>query len=148
MESSIGRKGERAMIKEFKEFIMRGNVVDLAVGVVMGAAFSAIVTALVEHVITPIIIALTGNARVEELYIQVGQAHIKYGEFLQAVMDFLLIALVLFLAIKTFNRLVNKRKKEEEETIAAPTAEQYLAEIRDLLAEQNHAEQSSPNKNK
>ncbi|WP_067838924.1 large conductance mechanosensitive channel protein MscL [Amphibacillus sediminis] len=135
------------MIKEFKEFIMRGNVVDLAVGVVMGAAFSAIVTALVEHVITPSIIALTGNARVEELYIQVGQAQIKYGEFLQAVMDFLLIALVLFLAIKAMNRLAQKRKKDEQETVEALTAEQYLAEIRDLLAAQNSAEQSSPNKN-
>ncbi|SEO02911.1 large conductance mechanosensitive channel [Amphibacillus marinus] len=123
------------MIKEFKAFIMRGNVIDLAVGLVMGAAFTAIVSALVENVITPIIVALTGKAEVSQLAFQLGSARIAYGFFLQAIIDFLLVALVLFLTIKGINKLARKKKEEEPEP-AAPTAEQYLAEIRDLLAEQ------------
>lgn len=122
------------MIKEFKEFIMRGNVIELAVGIVMGAAFTAIVTALVEHIITPIIAAVTGNADVSGLAIQIGTAELTYGYFLQAVIDFLLIALVLFLMIKFINKL--SRQKVEEEEVEAPTAESYLEEIRDLLAQQ------------
>ncbi|GAB2498415.1 large-conductance mechanosensitive channel protein MscL [Alkalibacterium psychrotolerans] len=125
------------MIKEFKAFIMRGNVMELAVGIVLGAAFTAIVTALVEHVITPIIAALTGNASVDFLTIQIGEAQIAYGLFLQAVIDFLLIALVLFMMIKVINGLSRKREEEQDVEVEAPTMEQYLEEIRDLLAEQN-----------
>lgn len=128
------------MIEEFKAFIMRGNVLDLAVGVVMGAAFTAIVTALVEHVITPIIVAITGNADVSALTIKLGATQIEYGYFLQAIIDFLLISLILFLAIKLINKLM--RKQDEVEPVPepeSPTAEQYLAEIRDLLAAQNKA---------
>lgn len=125
------------MIKEFKAFIMRGNVMELAVGLVLGAAFTAIVTALVEHVITPIIAALTGNASVDFLMIQIGEAQIAYGLFLQAVIDFLLIALVLFMMIKVINGLSRKREEEQDVEVEAPTMEQYLEEIRDLLAEQN-----------
>lgn len=127
------------MIKEFKEFIMRGNVLDLAVGVVMGAAFTAIVTALVEHIITPIIVAVTGNANVSALTFQIGEAKIEYGFFIQAIIDFLLIALILFLVIKGINKFAHKQEEAEPEP-EAPTAEQYLAEIRDLLAVQNGAE--------
>lgn len=116
---------------------MRGNVIELAVGIVLGAAFTAIVTALVEHVITPIIAALTGNASVDFLTIQIGEAQIAYGLFLQAVIDFLLIALVLFLMIKFISRLSRKREEEQEVEVEAPTMENYLEEIRDLLAEQN-----------
>lgn len=125
------------MIKEFKAFIMRGNVMELAVGLVLGAAFTAIVTALVEHVITPIIAALTGNASVDFLTIQIGEAQIAYGLFLQAVIDFLLIALVLFMMIKVINGLSRKREEEQDVEVEAPTMEHYLEEIRDLLAEQN-----------
>lgn len=125
------------MIKEFKAFIMRGNVMELAVGLVLGAAFTAIVTALVEHVITPIIAALTGNASVDFLMIQIGEAQIAYGLFLQAVIDFLLIALVLFMMIKVINGLSRKREEEQDVEVEAPTMEHYLEEIRDLLAEQN-----------
>ncbi|WP_440897714.1 large-conductance mechanosensitive channel protein MscL [Amphibacillus sp. Q70] len=133
------------MIKEFKEFIMRGNVLDLAVGVVMGAAFTAIVTALVEHIITPVIVAITGNANVSALTIQIGEAKIEYGFFIQAIIDFLLIALILFLVIKGINKLAHKKEEPEPEP-EAPTAEQYLAEIRDLLAAQQGVETNhSPN---
>lgn len=110
---------------------------ELAVGLVLGAAFTAIVTALVEHVITPIIAALTGNASVDFLMIQIGEAQIAYGLFLQAVIDFLLIALVLFMMIKVINGLSRKREEEQDVEVEAPTMEQYLEEIRDLLAEQN-----------
>lgn len=123
------------MIKEFRTFLMRGNVIELAVGIVMGAAFTAIVTALVEHVITPIIAAVTGNASIDQLTFQIGTAEIGYGEFLQAVIDFLLIALVLFVIIKVINNLSRKPEETEEVEVEAPSVENYLEEIRDLLAE-------------
>lgn len=122
------------MIKEFKEFIMRGNVIELAVGIVMGTAFTAIVTALVEHIITPIIVAVSGNANVSDLSVQVGTATLTYGAFLQAVIDFLIIALVLFVIIKALNTFFRKKENEPEVEVEAPTVEQYLEEIRDLLA--------------
>ncbi|GEN50034.1 large conductance mechanosensitive channel protein MscL [Alkalibacterium pelagium] len=123
------------MIKEFRTFLMRGNVIELAVGIVMGAAFTAIVTALVEHVITPIIAAVTGNASIDQLTFQIGTAQIGYGEFLQAVIDFVLIALVLFVIIKVINNLSRKPEEAEEVEVEAPSVESYLEEIRDLLAE-------------
>lgn len=131
------------MIKEFKAFIMRGNVIELAVGIVLGAAFTAIVTALVEHVITPIIAALTGNASVDFLTFQIGEAQIAYGLFLQAVIDFVLIALVLFIMIKVISGVSRKREEEEEVEIEAPATEQYLKEIRDLLAKQHTSSDES-----
>lgn len=127
------------MWKEFKEFIMRGNVMDLAVAVVIGGAFTAIVTALVEHIITPIIAAVTGNATINQWVVNIGPAELGIGAFIQAVIDFLLIALVIFLMIKIINAIGERFKKDEPEEIEieAPTAEHYLEEIRDLLAAQN-----------
>ncbi len=128
------------MWKEFKEFILRGNVIDLAIGLVMGSAFTAIVNALVESIIMPFIAGLSGNTSVAEMAVTFNGSEILYGVFLQAIIDFLLIALVLFFVIKGLNSLSNLRKKEEleeEVDIAVPTAEDYLAEIRDLLKEQN-----------
>lgn len=127
------------MIKEFKEFIMRGNVIDLAVGVIIGAAFSAIVNSLVTDIISPIIVALTQKASVEELTAQVGTATLHYGIFLQSIIDFLIIALVLFLIIKTANTFRRKNPETDQTEVQTeiPVAEQYLKEIRDLLASQN-----------
>ncbi|MDZ7836038.1 MAG: large-conductance mechanosensitive channel protein MscL [Alkalibacterium sp.] len=125
------------MFKEFKTFIMRGNVLELAVGLVMGAAFTAIVNSFVANIITPIIAALSGKASVEELSVQVGEATLTYGLFLQAVIDFLIIAFVLFLMIKLINQLIRKKEAEPEPEVKAPTVESYLEEIRDLLAEQS-----------
>lgn len=130
------------MWKEFKDFIMRGNVVELAVGLVMGSAFTAIVNALVDSIIMPFIAGLTGNASVEELAISFNGSPIHYGVFLQAVIDFLLIAVVLFFAIKALNTLAAARKdeaetKEKDEDI--PSSEDYLKEIRDLLAEERNS---------
>jgi len=122
------------MWKEFKEFIMRGNVVELAVGLIMGSAFTAIVNALVDSIIMPFIAGLSGNASVEGLVVSFNGADIAYGVFLQAIIDFLLIAFVLFLAIKGINTLSERLKhEEEEEEELEPTAEEYLKEIRDLL---------------
>lgn len=130
------------MIEEFKEFIMRGNVIDLAVGLVMGSAFTAIVNALVESIIMPLIAGFSGNADVSDMAMSFNGSPIQYGEFLQAIIDFLLIALVLFFVIKAINSLAEIRNKvevEEEVEVDAPAVEDYLAEIRDLLAAQEAA---------
>lgn len=117
---------------EFKEFITRGNVLDLAVGVIIGSAFTAIVDSLVEDLITPIILAITGQVDLSDLALPIGTTILLIGNFLQAIVNFLLIALVLFFIIKFFNRLKRKKpEKKVEEKI--PATEQYLQEIRDLL---------------
>lgn len=126
------------ILEEFKDFIMRGNVVELAVGLVMGSAFTAIVSALVDSMIMPIIAGLSGNASVEGLAFSFNGSAIQYGMFLQAIIDFLLIAAVLFFAIKGLNTLAAQRKDQEEEKEEEdiPSSEDYLREIRDLLAEE------------
>lgn len=122
------------MIKEFKEFIMRGNVLDLAVGVIIGAAFSAIVNSLVEDLISPIIVSLTSQAAIEDLSVKIGTATLQYGSFIQAIIDFLIIALVLFLIIKAANKFKRQNPEMDVEEVEIPAAEQYLKDIRDLLA--------------
>ena len=125
------------MIKEFKEFIMRGNVLDLAVGVIIGAAFSAIVNSLVSDIITPLIVSLTSQAAIGDLAIQIGSATLTYGNFIQAILDFLIIAFVLYMIIKSANKFGRKHPEADVDEVEAPTAEEYLREIRDLLATQN-----------
>lgn len=127
------------MLKEFKDFILRGNVIELAVGLVMGSAFTAIVNALVDSIIMPFIAGLSGNASVAEMATVFNGSPIVYGAFLQAIIDFLLIAIVLFLAIKALNTMAARVKREEEveeEEKDIPSSEDYLREIRDLLAAQ------------
>ncbi len=122
------------MIKEFKDFIMRGNVMDLAVAVIIGAAFTAIVNSLVNDIIMPIIGAIIGGVDFTSLAITVGNATIAYGNFIQAIISFLLIALVLFLLIRAMNKM--SRKKEVAPPPPGPTTEEkLLTEIRDLLRE-------------
>ena len=106
-------------VKEFKEFIMRGNVMDMAVGVVVGGAFSAIVTSLVDDVIGPVIGMICGGIDFSHLAITVGSAQLMIGNFIQAIINFLIIALCLFSVIKAVNAANKKFKKPEEE--AAPT---------------------------
>lgn len=120
------------MLKEFKTFIMKGNVVDLAIAVILGAAFGAIITSLVNDILTPLLLTpameAAGVANISELTWGV----VKYGNFLAAVIKFLLIAWILFLIVKAFNAA----KKKEEEAAPAPTGptqEELLTEIRDLL---------------
>jgi large conductance mechanosensitive channel len=121
------------MIKEFKEFAMKGNVIDLAVGVVIGGAFGKIVSALVDNIIMPFVGILLQGHNVAAASVKVGNAELKYGAFCQAVIDFIIIAFVLFLAIKA----INSMKKKEEAAPSAPPApsaeEKLLTEIRDLL---------------
>ena len=129
------------MWKEFKEFILRGNVVELAVGLAMGTAFTAIVNSLVNDIIMPFVAGLVGRASVEDLSYTFNNSPILYGAFLQAIINFLLIAIVLFLLIKGLNTMAARFKheeKEEEEDSDIPSSEDYLREIRDLLAEQKN----------
>lgn len=124
------------MIKEFKEFVMRGSVLDLAIGVIIGAAFSAIVNSLVADIITPLIVSLTSQAAIGDLAIQIGAATLTYGNFIQAIIDFLIIAFVLFIIIKSANKFKRKNPEMDIEEVEVPTTEAYLREIRDLLANQ------------
>ena len=119
------------MISEFKDFIAKGNVMDLAVGVIIGAAFSAIVTSLVADVITPALLnpALKA-AQVEDLAGLKTDGGILYGKFLAAVIAFLIIAFVIFLLVKSLNKM---KKPEEAPAPAGPTQEELLTQIRDLL---------------
>ena len=121
------------MLKEFKEFLNRGSVIDLAVAVIIGGAFGAIVKSLVDDIVMPLIGVLMGGINFTALTIEVGDAIITYGNFLQAVINFVVIAFVIFLIIRSYNNM----QKQEEAAPAAPPApsaeEALLTEIRDLL---------------
>ena len=118
------------MLKEFKEFAMKGNIVDLAVAVIIGGAFGKIVTALTQTIIMPVISLLIGKEGVQDLSVTIGRTVFPIGGFLQAVIDFILIAFVLFLIIKLMNRAIKKK-----EAAPPPTPEDILLlrEIRDAL---------------
>jgi large conductance mechanosensitive channel len=120
------------MLKEFKEFALRGNVIELAVGVVIGAAFNAIVTSMVADIFMPVFGILTGGLDFSGMKHTVGAANITYGKFIQAIFVFIITAFALFLFIKAINRF-NKKKKEEPAVAAPPPEVQLLIEIRDLL---------------
>ena len=133
-------------IKEFKEFAMKGNVMDMAVGVIIGGAFGKIVTSLVGDVLMPLISVATGGVSFIDLFIsldgsayktlaeakEAGAAVFAYGQFIQNIFDFIIIALCIFLMIKAMNKL-KKEKPAEPEAPKGPTQEELLAEIRDLL---------------
>jgi len=124
------------MMKEFKEFISRGNVMDMAVGIIIGGAFTAIVSSLVADIITPIIGMLMGGIDFSALAVTVGSATLTYGNFIQAVINFLLVAWVLFMIVKAMNKM--KRKEEEKPAEPEAPAEPpedivLLREIRDSL---------------
>lgn len=121
-----------SFLKEFKEFAMRGNVVDLAVAVVIGAAFGKIITSVVDGIIMPLIGLLLGGIDVSKKSFVVGDAVIKWGAFLQTIIDFTLIALAIFLVIKFINLL---QTKKEEQGPQYTHEELLLMEIRDLLKE-------------
>ena len=120
--------------KEFKEFIQRGSVLDLAVGMIMGTAFNSIVTSLVNDIIMPIIGILIGGLHFKGLSIKIKDAVITYGNFIQNVVDFLIVALCLFYVVKIINKLEKKTKKEEVKEPPKKSEEiLLLEEIRDLL---------------
>ena len=142
------------MIREFREFIARGNVIDLAVGIIIGAAFTAIVNSVVADLITPVLGVLTGGVDFSNLYAvlptdiavpegaslaaarETGAPIFAYGAFLMAVLNFLIIAWAVFLLVKAVNRLQRlAARPRTQEAAAAPTQEELLAQIRDLLAD-------------
>jgi large conductance mechanosensitive channel len=116
-----------SFIREFREFAMKGNIVDLAIAVIIGGAFGKIVASLVEDIVMPAVGAV-GGVDFKDLMVQVGDAKILYGKFIQTCVDFMIIALAIFLAVKLLNKL---RRKEDAK--APPRQEQLLEEIRDLL---------------
>jgi large conductance mechanosensitive channel len=118
------------IVKEFREFAVKGNVMDLAVGVIVGAAFGKIVSSLVEDVIMPVVGVLMGGLNFSGLALNVGSATLKYGKFLQTCLDFLIVACAIFLVVKLINRL---KREEQKPAPAKPREEVLLEEIRDLL---------------
>ncbi len=135
------------LLQEFKEFAMRGSVVDLAVGIVIGAAFGAIVNSLVNDIVMPPIGLVTGNVDFSDLFINLsgqdypslaaaraaGAPVIAYGSFINAVINFVIIAFAIFLVVKGMNQLRRKQEQAPEKTPAPPRQETLLEEIRDIL---------------
>jgi len=127
-------KNMKEFIEEFKAFAMRGNVIDLAVAVVIGAAFGKIVASLVENIIMPIIGILLGGVDFSNLYLKVGEVTITYGVFIQSIFDFTIIAFVIFMVVRALARLQKKQEIVEAVTPVEPSAEvKLLTEIRDSL---------------
>lgn len=138
-----------SLLKEFKEFAMRGNVVDMAVGVIIGGAFGKIVTSLVNDVIMPAVGVLTGGVDFKDYALTLKDAVvdeagavvspevvISWGMFVQTIVDFLIVAFCIFIAIKMMNKLSRKKEEAPAPEPAGPTQEELLSEIRDLLKEQ------------
>lgn len=124
------------MFAEFRKFIAKGNVIDLAVAVILGGAFTAIVTSLTNDIIMPLIGLILGGIDFTSLSIQVGEATVAYGLFIQAIINFLLIALVLFFMIRSINKMQERSRKEEAAAPPPPPSDEVklLTEIRDLLS--------------
>ena len=137
-------------IKEFKEFAMKGNVMDMAVGVIIGGAFGKIVSSLVDDVLMPLIGKMTGGVSFTDMFVTLGDGDFKtlaaakeagaavfaYGQFIQNIVDFLIVAFCIFLMLKGINKLNRKKEEAKPEEPAAPkgpTQEELLTEIRDLL---------------
>ena len=133
-----GKKKIGGFINEFKAFVLRGNVMDMAIGVIIGSAFASIVTALTEDFINPLINGIGGAEVAGQIKIYGGQS-LNWGHFVTAVINFLIMALVLFLMLKAVNKLMTIGKKKEEEQPSAPVKSDetiLLEEIRDLLKKQ------------
>ena len=131
---------KKGFIAEFKEFIARGNVMDLAVGVIVGGAFSAITTALINDIIMPLLGIFTGSISFAALSVTIGGAVITYGNFIQALLNFLVMAFIVFCMVKAVNKMTHLKKEEEEapapaepEAPPAPTTEELLAAILEEL---------------
>lgn len=124
-----------SFFSEFKTFIARGNVMDMAVGVIVGGAFSNITTSLINDIVMPVLGIFTGSISFADLSVNVGSAVITYGNFIQAVLNFLVMALVVFCLVRGINRL-HRKKEEAPPAPPEPSAEEkLLTEIRDLLRE-------------
>lgn len=125
------------MWKEFKEFAMRGNIIDLAVAFILGAAFTAIVNSLVNDIFMPLLGILIGGINFSDLSMSVLDVKVAYGNFIQEIVTFLLIAFALFMMVKVINRLKREKAVEETPEPELSREEQLLSEIRDLLKERS-----------
>lgn len=127
------------MIKEFRDFIAKGNVLDMAIGVVMATAFTGIVNSLVDDIIMPFVGLVMGSTDFTSITVELGSAVLTVGNFVQAIISFLIIALVLFFVMKAVASMKSKYAKEEEiEEEEIDSQELLLTEIRDLLRDQNN----------
>lgn len=125
-------------ILEFKKFIARGNVIDLAVGVIIGGAFSSIVTSLVNNILTPILGLVLGGVDFSGLAITFRNTRIEYGAFIQSIIDFLIVAICIFALVKFINKLMHFKHEEEKASVPKKSDEVILLEeIRDLLKKEN-----------
>ncbi len=133
------------MWKDFKAFAFKGNVIDMSVGVIIGGAFGKIVTSMVNDLLMPLIGIITGGVDFTSLSVTIGDSSITYGNLIQNIVDFLIVAVCIFFFVQAMNKLENHRKRKEaaeepaEEAAPAPTEAELLAEIRDLLKEQKDA---------
>lgn len=121
------------MIKEFKEFISKGNVVDLAVAVIIGAAFALIVTAFVQNLLMPIVGIFGGKPTFDDYTLTINNSVIRYGTLIAAIVNFLIIAFAVFIVVKAINKMQDMRQSEEEKEADEATELELLTEIRDLL---------------
>ena len=124
------------IFKEFKEFISKGNVIDMAVGVIIGGAFSKIVSSLVNDIIMPLIGIIIGGLDFTSLSIKIKDSEILYGLFIQNIVDFLIIAACIFIVVKIINKFKRKQTVEEPKPVETPEDIKLLTEIRDLLKKQ------------
>jgi len=125
----------KEFVQEFKEFISKGNVITMAVGIIIGSAFTAIVNSLVNDIITPLIGVILGGMDFSGMVLTVGKESLLIGSFINAIISFLLTALVLFMIVKTFNRIQREEEVAPKEPAPTPEEIQLLQEIRDLLKE-------------
>ena len=140
----------KKFLEEFKAFALRGNVIDLAVGVIIGGAFSSIVTSLVNNILTPILGLVLGGADFSNLAITFKDTRIEYGAFIQSVIDFLIVAVCIFALVKFINKIMHLKKKEEEKPAEPKKSAEVLLleEIRDLLKEENKSKTNKKKKEK
>ena len=121
------------MLKEFKEFISKGNVIDLAVAVVLGAAFTAVVAAFANGILMNLVAAVFGKPTFDQLTFSIGKGVIEYGKFLTALVNFLIVAVSMFLVVKAISTLQGLRRRDEDEAEAEATEIELLTQIRDAL---------------
>ncbi len=136
---------KKGFVQEFKEFLTRGSVMDMAVGIIIGTAFTAIVTSLVDDIIMPLVGLALGGKDFSALSANIGDAHIMYGVFIQNIINFILIGLVVFLMVKAINKYHAKHDEPEEAEPEGPSEEvQLLTEIRDALKGQPAVSEKAP----
>lgn len=136
----------KKLLDEFKAFIMRGNIIDMAIGVIIGGAFSGLVTSLLDNIISPIL-GFFSVGGINGLSIRILNADLRFGAFFMDVVNFVIMAAVVFVIMKAVTSLMNKFKKKEEEAPAKPSKEEeLLTEIRDLLKAQANASEAAENK--